>query len=453
MMSFSVCSVIAFACLLSPLRADVATTRVQFDQAEGVLNQDLAGVSLGGGATTYTNPVYTTALEGRGVSYVRLETITADHRGLYDPATDTWDWTQLEAEIESIQARGAKIIANIFYTPRFLAYHDDDWYFYSYPKDYEAWERYVEAIVRHVNGVKGYGIRYWEIGNEASGKHFFRAPMSDFWAYYESSARAVKRADPTAQVGGIADNPDYPVHYRNFFDAAAKSGTPIDFLTFHWYASWSRQADPLPTRYARYAVEMRELARERLGRDVPLFLTEWNYVGERPTTPQIKIGAYVAASLHAMQNAPIDAAFLFRVQPYRDTLGSLFDGRGEIGMVGRVFRMFTAMPAARVKLETTASGVSGLASRSEEGLAVWLARFDPAAEATALSHALVLAGHGLRGSYQLTVRGENPDTATHYGELPPVETRVVELRPGRPLTLEHSLAPYSVAFFELKKVE
>jgi hypothetical protein len=435
-----------------PAMRDRAAIQVHGNQPIGLINRNLAGVSLGGGATTYVNPTYTRPLAGAGIRFVRLETITADHRKLYDPQTDLWDWTRLDAEIESIQATGAEIIANIFYTPRFLAYHEDERYFYSYPKDYAAWGAYVEAIVRHVNIEKGYNIRYWEIGNEASGQHFFRAPMRDFWEYYSSSAAAVKRADPTALVGGIADNPQYPELYADFFRAAERTGAAIDFVTFHWYASWARQGDTEPSLYFKFARALKELSRQRLGRDVPLFLTEWNAVGERPTEPRAKVGAYVAASLYWMQESPIDASFIFRVQPYRDTLGSLYNGRGEISSVGRIFRMFTELPDQRINLVTVIPGLDGLAARSgADKLAVLLARHDPRRPEVIVDNIITVPNHGLEGRYRLTLQVEDAGTAETYGETDLQEDRIVTLDVRSPIRVEVAMPPFSVAFLKLER--
>ncbi|AHF93962.1 hypothetical protein OPIT5_01460 [Opitutaceae bacterium TAV5] len=444
----------AFAAGTPDQPVDKTLISAHANQTIGRINHNLAGVSLGGGATTYLNPVYTRPLAEAGVRYVRLETVTADHRKLYDPATRTWNWSQLDAEIEAIRAGGADIVANIFYTPRFLAFHDDDRYFYSYPKDYAAWETWVEAIVRHVNIEKKYGIRYWEIGNEASGAHFFRAPMRDFWKYYESSARAVKRADPAALVGGIADNPNYPELYGDFFNAAKRSGTPVDFVSFHWYASWARKGDTSPDLYFRFARSLKELSRHRLGRDVPLFLTEWNCVGERPAEPRVKVGAYVGAAFYWMQESPIDAAFLFRVQPYRDTLGSLYNAKGETGMVGRIFRMFSGLPEERINLVTVAPGVTGLAARSgNDRIAILLARFDPDRGNVVVDNTLAIPGHGLTGRYRLTLHLEDAATADTYGERQPVEDRVLTLTPATPVRVNLQLSNYSVAFLRLEKVD
>lgn len=436
----------------------VFETTIFANQPVGLINKGLAGVALGGGATTYRKPAFLNSLDGLGVRYVRLETITADSRGLYNAATDTWNWTLLDQEIENIQATGAEIVANIFYTPRFLAYHDDSRYYYSYPKDYDAWARYVAAIVHHVNIEKGYGIKYWEIGNEPSGGHFFRAPMSEFYRYYGVTAQAVKQGDATALVGGLGDNAQYPIYWKNLFSYCLENGVPVDFVSFHWYGQWTSGGDTRPYLSSGYATTLKELALEMLSRDLPVFLTEWNLVGENPDSETAKVGAYLGAGLYWLQESPVDAAFYFRVEPYGNTLGSLLAADSQWRTLGRIFSNFSKVPDCRVNLVSEHSGIVGLAACAVEeeapiALAAILTRFDPDYTSATVSNKVVIADHGLSGHYRLVVTVEDAGTVDLLGRdaVEPLIDQVLVLDPESPVEFEVSLRNYAVAFLKFEK--
>lgn len=445
---------LAPAILSAASEVDVATTRILANQPVGIIKKDLAGVSLGGGATTYVNPTYLKSIDGIGIRYVRLETITADNRNLYDPASGKWNWTRLDQEIENIQATGSKVIANVFYTPRSHAFHSDNRYFYSYPKDYDEWTKYVSEIVRHVNIEKKYGIQYWEIGNEPSGGHFFRAPMSEFFRYYAVTARAIKQADPAAFVGGLGDNANYPEHWRNLFDYCLKNDAPVDFVSFHWYGQWTRKGDTSPHLFLQYASALKGLARAKFNRDLPVLLTEWNLVGEDPDPITAKVGAYLGAGLYWLQESVVDSAFYFRVQPHRKTLGSLLAADGQWRTLGRIFAHFSQLPEQRLNLVSVHPGITGLAARSgDERLVALLTRFDPDRAAITVNNKISVIGHGLRGRYRLTATLEDASTVELVGRdaVRPFIDRIVTLDPATPVDLEIPMSNYAVALVLIEK--
>lgn len=392
--------------------------QVDTDQSQGLIKRDIAGVALGGNTPTYLHPAAVKAMRPLGIRYVRLEGITGDGRQLYNPVTKRWNWQRLDEEIDSIKGSGAAIIADIFYTPRFLASDVSPNYFGSAPGNLKSWSEYVTAIVRHVNIEKQYGIHYWEIWNEPSGPAGLRNYRRDYPPLYAATAAAIKAADPTAKVGGIADNPDYPANYKFFFDYVDTHSLPLDFLTFHWYGEWTRDtpAGTSPQRYADYGRQLDALFFNTFKRHVPVFLTEWNFVGEAPRSDPGKTIAYIAESFYWLQESPIEVACFFRPEDYRNPIASLLDTAFRLRAPGRIFQMFSMLPDQRLKVVGASHGVKGLAARSGSQIAILLSR-DDSEGIQDMSFPLKITGSKLQGFYKLRVYIEDAGSASVIGPL------------------------------------
>lgn len=183
------------------------------------------------------------------------------------------------------------------------------------PKDFDRYASVVEHIVLHYN--RGwahgyhYGLRYWEVWNEPDlAKLFWGGTPQQFYELYAKLARAVKRADPAALVGGptlAKPNNDSP-YQDGFLRFVRARHVPLDFYSWHWYATDSD--DPLD--FVRIAREVRARL-DRFGFTHTLSaLDEWNYGLVYPLPSDIQRAAFVATSLIYMAHAPIDLAALYR---------------------------------------------------------------------------------------------------------------------------------------------
>ncbi|HTW37796.1 MAG TPA: hypothetical protein VMD49_04430 [Steroidobacteraceae bacterium] len=183
------------------------------------------------------------------------------------------------------------------------------------PRDFDRYASVVEHIVRHYNGGWDhgyrYGLRYWEIWNEPDlGKLFWGGTPQQFYELYAKLARAVKRADPTALVGGpTLAKPNEATPYRDdFLRFVRAEHLPLDFYSWHWYATDSD--DPLD--FVRIGAAVRERL-DRFGfRRTLSVLDEWNYGLVYPLPADIERAAFVATALIYMEHAPIDLAALYR---------------------------------------------------------------------------------------------------------------------------------------------
>jgi xylan 1,4-beta-xylosidase len=192
------------------------------------------------------------------------------------------------------------------------------------PGDFDRYASVVEHIVRHYNGGWDHGyhdrLRYWEIWNEPDlGKLFWGGTPQQYYALYAKLARAVKRADPTALVGGpaLAKPNDATAYSDGFLEFVRAEHLPLDFYSWHWYATDSD--DPLD--FVRIADAVRARL-DRFGFQRTLsVLDEWNYGLVYPLPTDLERAAFVATALIYMQHAPIDLAALYRAD-------NLFGGNG-----------------------------------------------------------------------------------------------------------------------------
>ncbi|MDI9874099.1 beta-xylosidase [Flectobacillus sp. LFS242W] len=173
-----------------------------------------------------------------------------------------YDWTIVDKIFDTYIERGMKPIAQIGFMPEALSSHPTpyrhywkpgDNYYDIYtgwaypPKDYNKWAELVYQWVKH--SVAKYGQKeveswYWELWNEPN-IGYWKGTTEEYIKLYDYSADAVKRALPTAKVGGPeVTGPDWDksaTFLKTFLDhvtkgknyVTGKTGSPIDFITYH----------------------------------------------------------------------------------------------------------------------------------------------------------------------------------------------------------------------------
>jgi xylan 1,4-beta-xylosidase len=112
------------------------------------------------------------------------------------------------------------------------------------PKDYKKWSELIYQWTKH--NVEKYGRAevetwYFEVWNEADGSSYWKGTPEEFNKLHDYAIAGVRRALPTARVGG----PDAATGGGAFMDqflthvargenyATGGKGTPTDFLSFH----------------------------------------------------------------------------------------------------------------------------------------------------------------------------------------------------------------------------
>ena len=173
-----------------------------------------------------------------------------------------YDWTIVDRIIDTYIERKMKPLMEIGFMPEALSTnpvpyrhswapgrpYGEIYTGWAYPpKDYDKWRELVFQWVRH--SVERYGRReveswYWEVWNEPD-ISYWRGTPEEFQKLYDYAADGVKRALPTAKIGG--PHITGPVsqgtqrYLRNFIEhclrgtnsATGKVATPLDFVAFH----------------------------------------------------------------------------------------------------------------------------------------------------------------------------------------------------------------------------
>lgn len=173
-----------------------------------------------------------------------------------------YNWRIIDSIFDTYVSRGMKPLAQIGFMPQALSTNPEPYRHYwkpgdpyadivkgwAYPpKDYNKWAELVYQWVKH--SVERYGKKevetwYWELWNEPNG-FYWKASMEEFLKLYDYTADAVKRALPTAKMGGnnIAGTADagaqkwlhafiqHCLSGTNY--VTKKKGSPLDAVLFH----------------------------------------------------------------------------------------------------------------------------------------------------------------------------------------------------------------------------
>jgi xylan 1,4-beta-xylosidase len=161
-----------------------------------------------------------------------------------------YDWTIVDRIFDTYMQANAKPFVEIGFMPEALSVkpqpyatkwrQKDNGTGWSYPpKDYDKWSELIYQWVRH--SIERYGKNeveswYWELWNEPD-ISYWRGTPEEYNKLYDHTAAAVKRALPTARVGGPGTtdpmNPKAAAFLEQFLEYCAKSKAPLDFITYH----------------------------------------------------------------------------------------------------------------------------------------------------------------------------------------------------------------------------
>jgi xylan 1,4-beta-xylosidase len=172
-----------------------------------------------------------------------------------------YDWTILDRIFDTYRERGVRPFVQIGFMPEALTTGPQPYQHrwtpggkesistgWAYPpRDYAKWADLVHRWVEH--SVERYGRAevetwYWEVWNEPN-IFYWRGTPEEYHKTYDYAVDAVKRALPTARVGGphVAGTrtPEATKFLRDFLEhclrgknhATGQTGSPLDFIAFH----------------------------------------------------------------------------------------------------------------------------------------------------------------------------------------------------------------------------
>lgn len=309
-----------------------------------------------------------------------------------------YDWKILDRMFDTYLARGVRPYAQIGFMPQALSTRPDpyrhDWrpglpYNRVYtgwaypPKDYNKWGELVYQWVKHC--VERYGRAeveswYWETWNEPD-IGYWRGTPQEFRKLHDYAIDAVRRALPTARVGGPDSTGGAAQYLRGFLEhclrgtnhVTGKVGTPVDFISFHAKGAPrvvdGHQQMGIASQLRNINDNFRVIASFPEFKNTPIVIGESDPEGCAACQgPQLAYrngtmySSYTAASFARKQDladrhgvnfeGALTWAFTFEDQPY-------FAGFRQLASNGlpmpvlNVFRMFSLMTGRRIAAESS----------------------------------------------------------------------------------------------------
>jgi len=175
-----------------------------------------------------------------------------------DQGRPVYDWRIVDLIFDTYLQRGVRPYVQLGFMPRALSSrpepykhewrpgfpYEEVYTGWAYPpKDYAKWSELIYQWVKHC--LEKFGRPevekwYWETWNEANIPYWQGTP-EEFRKLHDYTVDAVRRALPTARVGGPDMAGSDPAFLKDFLEhclrgvnhATGRKGTPIDFISFH----------------------------------------------------------------------------------------------------------------------------------------------------------------------------------------------------------------------------
>ena len=251
------------------------------------------------------------------------------------------------------------------YTPTILQSRPTEWSgFMDPPTDYNTWASINERMAREWK-MKKYTNSYVEIWNEPDLKDgFFTGTLEDYLHIYETAAPAVREGYSDIKVGGPSGAFNW--WHQSLVDDAKSKNLPLDFLSGHTYG---------PDYWGQLNA-MRSALTSLGNNEAEMLLTEYSpyvpadYQADGPVERAEAAMTFFNA-LPGMLQCPdltyvnwaqyIDPGFFVG-----DKLGLIDRDSGARKALFNAFRLYGMMPADRRQMSISGTGVSGMASASDD---------------------------------------------------------------------------------------
>jgi xylan 1,4-beta-xylosidase len=170
-----------------------------------------------------------------------------------------YDWTILDGIFDAYAAAHVRPMVELGFMPKALSTHPDPYHIpwpakpgevegWSFPpRDFARWGELVFRVAQHLAyryGMAEVSTWYWEVWNEPD-IFYWHGSEEEYFKLYDYAAAGVRRAIPTARVGGPATTGPLPgSHSAQFLEAFLKhcamdkssaggGRVPLDFISFH----------------------------------------------------------------------------------------------------------------------------------------------------------------------------------------------------------------------------
>ncbi|MBI3812623.1 MAG: fibronectin type III domain-containing protein [Nitrospirae bacterium] len=286
-------------------------------------------------------------------------------------AEGQYDWTSLDASMDSVIASGAKPYFRLGYMPDWLAdksygitNSSDPNHLYKFnpPSDFAKWQQLVYDVVYHLNVVKKYGITFFTVWNEPDCcGSLYLTGQSGYFQLYKYAAQGVKSADPSAKVGGPVASWLTSGFTQGLITYCAANSVPLDFIDFHWY-------DPSPGTLAPLLSTARTWLNGAGFSTAPIFVSEWNgsytWTDSGAVTRQ---AGHIAPVAYYLTEAGADGFFWRLLRPSPSTSGIIQNGGDPVYPQYNTYKMISMLASTRVsttglQMDSNGLGVGAISS-------------------------------------------------------------------------------------------
>ena len=223
-----------------------------------------------------------------GFKYVRFHGILSDDMGTLMDENDKLVYSFFNSDqiFDFLLSAGMRPFVELSFMPSTLSSGPDTVFHYkgnvTPPKDYDAWEEFIQKIVEH--WVDRYGVeevRQWffEVWNEPNLSAFWKGSQQDYFLLYKHTTKAIKNVDAKLKVGGpaTADN-EWIVEFHNY---CTKNSVAFDFISTHQYPtdSFGKPGDDTVSQLAdstRSVLQAEVIKTKKQAGDKPVYYTEWS---------------------------------------------------------------------------------------------------------------------------------------------------------------------------------
>jgi LPXTG-motif cell wall-anchored protein len=280
--------------------ADAAPTvgiKVDAGTSLGTVPSSGVGLNTGFGDEHMGTPKVTSLMKAAGVRQLRYPGGSGadDYHWKTHTSGDGSGWIPSNTNFDHFMATAKKVGAQPILTANYGS---------GTPQEAADW-------VKYANVDKGYGVKYWEIGNEVYGNghygngkgwetdnHADKSPK-EYGKNLVAYSKAMKAVDPKVKIGAVLTTPGFwPDAEKAPGDSAdwnntvlSIAGRSIDFVIVHWYPGGTTTADLLntPSRIAGVRSSLRSLIAKYTGSraaSVEIAVTETDAVGSPALTSQ-----------------------------------------------------------------------------------------------------------------------------------------------------------------------
>ncbi len=282
-------------------RDGATTATVDWNAVQGTVPRSAFGLNAFQGFRTQ-NQAYRKNLAFMNPGLIRFhnggamqDSSTPD--GLIDRDRKTWDARKVKSALAaSFSTFGKQQPQRMINIPTWADWMDADQDGFLDANQFDRFAQLCADLVRLVNRESRFGVKYWEITNEKDNTYFSQFRNGGGWgslkddakpdrlneliAIYTKAAIAMKKVDPTIQVGAPAiERSDLQPFYVPFIKGTANH---LDFFTYHFYATGSASTPDSEIYEATRSIASRTETMVQAvktaipNRSIPVILGEYN---------------------------------------------------------------------------------------------------------------------------------------------------------------------------------